>query len=135
VEKPAKEGALSKEPLSPADNEKLVEVDDLDTKITYAGTWNAHDNGWHESETADSSASLTFKGTGISLIAGTRGWGGSCNVYIDGVLQGTASFKGEDGEEQAIFTKTGLANKEHTVKITVIEGWNYLDRFEYTAVN
>jgi hypothetical protein len=61
---------------------------------------------------------LTFKGTGISWI-GTN-LSGAADVYIDGVqeVKGlTFQTRGKTGPQSVLFSKTGQAPGEHTLKI------------------
>lgn len=92
------------------------------------------------SETAGSSASYTFNGTGISVLGTRMQSGGYAAVYLDGLKQtSTASFySAKTAYRKVVWSKSGLAGGTHTVQVRVLgtkpaaasDRWVYLDGFQ-----
>ena len=107
----------------------------ISPEITYSGTWTDdasdqyYDRGEdpHQekmakaTETANSSAAFTFKGTGIYWRALRGPTCGKADVYLDNRLEKTVNFYTETATPyQFAFVKTGLdPNAAHTIKIVV----------------
>ncbi len=80
---------------------------------------------WASTNIGDS-YSITFNGTGIDLITETNSDEGLVDVYIDGVLDTTASCATATRIYQStVYRKTGLAPGIHTLKAVMKTG-NYL---------
>jgi hypothetical protein len=63
---------------------------------------------------------LTFQGTGIEFISAYASNLGIVAIYIDGTLDSTVDCYGPaKNPEQVVYTKTGLAAGEHTIKVVV----------------
>ena len=77
-------------------------------------------------------AQLRFSGTGVRWFGAKTYWGGSANVWIDGVFKGTAYFQANDPVyHQLVFEVTGLADGEHTLYLeTLSNGTVDVDWFE-----
>ncbi len=114
-------------------------VDDADPAITYVGTWSAQ-NGWggrylttiHESDASGAYAEFTFNGSEVKLFADKQGHGGTGKLYIDGVYQMDANFNGATAYQVEIASIGNLPCGEHTLRIEVDSGWNYVDFIQYT---
>lgn len=99
-------------------------IDDADAAVSYAGSW-AHgaDSGYLNgsksvSNATNSTASFSFVGTALQLYARTLPSGGRFDVYIDGVLAGTAETYDPNGQFQSlVFEQAGLAAGTHTVQL------------------
>ncbi len=99
---------------------------DNDPNIAYSGlNYSSSSPGYinsdcHYSNTANSYAQYTFKGTGVSWIGSKNTDHGYADVYIDGVLDGTAdTYLSSNSLQQVLYQKTGLAYGSHTIKIVV----------------
>ncbi len=66
---------------------------------------------------AGNTVTISFTGTGVNWYGRKYPNRGIAKVYIDGVLQGTVDQYGADAFQQELFTKTGLTNGSHTIKI------------------
>jgi Tfp pilus assembly protein PilV len=102
--------------------------DDTNPAIALAGTWSlvtgqrGDYNGTETtSSTANSTATVSFTGTSIQWI-GTTGRGyGNATVSIDGGAATTVdTYSSSTQRQQLIYTKTGLSNGAHTIKITAL---------------
>jgi glycosyl hydrolase family 59/glycosyl hydrolase family 59 (putative galactocerebrosidase) len=88
----------------------------------YKGTWGITEN-------AGDSATFTFSGTQIKWIGATLWNMGKADVYVDGALEANdvdlysplndpGGSPPEGGHyQQVLFSKTGMANTQHTIKI------------------
>lgn len=109
-----------------------VVTDIDDTAATYAGTWTAvatdavqYGKTRHTSSTTGSSATFSFTGTGVRLLATRAGDCGKVNISID---NGTPeqidlfmpiSYSSTLDFRSVVFEKNGLSNTTHTIKVTV----------------
>lgn len=117
-----------------------VTVDDPDPAVTYSGGWQLgptpgrHNDTNHETSADGASARFSFTGTGIALIGEKQPWGGTAEVLIDGVSQGSISFAaGAQTLQQVVFSRSGLSAGSHTLTLTKTGGpWMYLDALRYT---
>ncbi|BBI36652.1 CBM35 domain-containing protein [Cohnella abietis] len=109
----------------PAPPEMWTPVDDSATGgPTYSGNWiSKKDSGYwrqnlHHSFTGGDYMQYTFTGTGVRWIGATGNNHGKADVYIDGVLDQTVDTYSYDTKtQQVLYTKTGLNNLAHTIKI------------------
>ena len=112
-------------------------VDDRDPQIRYVGTWVALDDqplNYQGTEMMSNKpgdyCEFTFRGTGIAWIGATDMICGQADVYIDGALAasgvdldsgiGHGISRGEEKVyQQAVWSREGLAEGEHTIRIVV----------------
>lgn len=93
---------------------------------TWAGEADRHHGGTKtEKDGEGASFSYTFVGTGIEFYAQTNWPYGNFKVELDGepageaVLYNPNTWSGED--QQLVYSKTDLENKEHTITFTVVK--------------
>ncbi len=85
---------------------------------------------------SDASASLTYEieGTGVRIIGPTQNGIGNFDIYIDGILRGTAIGSKNSSEyiaQEELFAITGLERGTHTVKLVKrTDGWMAVDYLE-----
>jgi hypothetical protein len=111
---------------------KSVVVAASDAKINYEGVWfpwttvedsgdPAADDGLpRASQTAGSSAELSFAGTGVEFIAQKSSGQGNVDIYLDGVQQESANLDLEDFPVffgVVVFSKNGLSQGKHVIKV------------------
>ncbi len=114
-------------------------VDDADTaKITYSGRWTHDPNNacfggtFSYSNETDATASFTFTGTAVSLLAKYDLNAGVVEILLDGESQGTVDLYREYSIElQTIFEKDGLSMEEHTVVLKATGEKNALSSGSY----
>jgi hypothetical protein len=115
-------------------------IDDSDPSIAYTGAWYHQQNGysaagyrgtWSISSTAGDSASFTFTGTSIKWLGNTQFNFGMADVYLDGVLvahdvdlfsplNDAGGSPPQGGHfQKALYSKDGLPNGQHTIKVVV----------------
>ena len=105
----------------------LTPVDDTDSSITYTGSW-GYSSGRtygdlgddvHYTQTNGDSATITFTGTGIDVLTEANNDEGDIDVYVDGVLDRTvtANRTAERLAQQVVYSKTGLSQGTHTIKL------------------
>jgi hypothetical protein len=95
-----------------------------ETKLTYLGTWasaatwSASGGSYYSTNTAGSSALVSFTGTGVNLVGVTAPWYGKATVILDGGAAEYADFyaKGQ-AYKQTVYTKSGLTDGPHTLII------------------
>jgi regulation of enolase protein 1 (concanavalin A-like superfamily) len=117
--------------LAPLSSATTTYVDDSDTaKISYSGTWTADtaQTGFvkdtlHYSQTTASTAQMTFSGTAVRVLGDFNNNHGTTKVYIDGTLDSTIdTFEGANNAPirgQVIYSKSGLTDASHTIKLEV----------------
>ena len=114
-----------------------LKIDDRDTSIKYVGSWieiDGDSRNYEGTETYSKEAGdyveLNFKGTAIRWIGNRDTLCGKANVYLDGVKEASnlnlhsgiphGSSRGvEKIHQQVLFSKDGMENKTHTIKIIV----------------
>ncbi|MCR8644374.1 glycoside hydrolase N-terminal domain-containing protein [Paenibacillus sp. N1-5-1-14] len=127
-----------------------IKIDENDTSVVYTGTWNTYsspqDYGGTEkySNTAGSTAQFTFTGTTIKLISMTQSNMGKIDVYVDGVLAQADidCYAPSTTKQVAVFSKTGLTQGQHTIKVVIkgtknasaVDTIGAIDAFEYTPL-
>ena len=81
-------------------------------------TWGSNgDNAW--SGEKDSYYEFIFTGTDIELYAYCNSSNKTGTVYIDGAKAGTINCASDTTGKKKVFEKTGMENKQHTVKVVV----------------
>jgi alpha-L-fucosidase 2 len=98
-----------------------------DTALTYDANWfgssgrglGDFNDDVHYSYTNGATAQYSFTGTGVDYIAEKNGDEGNVDVYLDGTFQTNVNLNvsGARQSQQVVFSKTGLANGTHTIKI------------------
>lgn len=111
--------------------DKETMVDDRDRRLQYSGTWmdsreqaGAYGETVTESRMDGAQVELTFEGQGIEWLGKPGTTRGTADVYIDGKLE-VAGLSLNRTEEQryldkqplALFSKEGLSDGKHTLKI------------------
>jgi len=105
--------------------------EEYEPSITYAGTWNPHNDSrvWSQGASATSNkagatATFSFTGTSVSWIGCRKGSaGGTAEVFIDDVFQARirlAETYPIEGYQVTVFRKDGLPYGPHTLKIQVV---------------
>ncbi len=125
-----------------------TKIDDRATGVTYSGYWSqgSNSNFYQSTETYSNSANAycqyTFTGTGITWYGEKNNSIGIAQVYIDGVLdQSVDGYSATSLYQQTLYTKTGLTQASHTIKIVVTGTKNasasgvyeQIDALEYTS--
>lgn len=110
--------------------------------IGYIGNWQesndrgAGDFGDDVHYTGENGASFEFKfvGSDISIIGPKSHSQGKIAVSLDGVSQGVVNtYQSGYHPQKVIFALNGLEQKEHTIKLTKLDGnWMQLDAIKYT---
>src|SRR5205814_4345295 len=89
-----------------------------------------------------SRASMSFTGTGVSLILYRDEWSGIANVYLDGALKAAVDPYASPFQPQATaYTLSGLSAGTHTVVVEATQthnpssggSWVWVDAFELTS--
>ncbi|WP_158702559.1 hypothetical protein [Kitasatospora sp. MMS16-BH015] len=119
-------------------------IDDDSTAISYTGAWTAngnrgvgdYDDAVHATGTNGDTASLTFTGTGISVIGEKNTDQGQVEVFLDGASKGLIDTSATTRQAQAVVYRTsGLSAGSHTIQFVKRSGtWATLDGFEVTSV-
>ncbi|MFF4806125.1 hypothetical protein ACFY1U_48460 [Streptomyces sp. NPDC001351] len=117
-------------------------IDDDDTAISYTGSWTANGNrgvgdyedAVHATKTNGDTASLTFTGTGVSVVGEKNTDQGQVEVFIDGTSKGLVDTSATTRRAQVvIYSTSGLSAGSHTVQFVKRSGtWATLDGFEVT---
>ena len=105
----------------------LSPVDDTDPSVSYTGSWGYAGgrsygdlgDGVHYTSTNGDAATITFSGTGIDVLSEENSDEGDVDVYLDGAFDRTVSANrtAERLAQQVVYTRTGLAQGTHTVKL------------------
>jgi hypothetical protein len=120
-------------------------IDDDDTAISYTGGgWTANGNrGYgdyedavHTTRTNGDTASLTFTGTGVSVIGEKNSDQGQVEIFIDGTSKGLIDTSSASRQAQAvIYSTSGLSAGSHTIQFVKRSGTSAtLDGFQVTSV-
>ncbi|GII58413.1 hypothetical protein Pth03_68020 [Planotetraspora thailandica] len=98
-----------------------------DTELTYDANWyqttargyGDYNDDTHHTNTVGATATYTFTGTGIDYLSERNGDMGNVDVYIDNVFQTNVNLNVSGGRQvqQVVYSKTGLSNGQHTLKI------------------
>ncbi|MDX2546996.1 hypothetical protein ACOT81_05730 [Streptomyces sp. WI04-05B] len=116
-------------------------ANDTDPSLTYiGGTWRTyanrgygdHQDDVHAATANGDSVTVTFTGTGISLVTETNSDEGTIAVSVDGTSQGTVNANATSRHvQQTLYTVDGLSAGRHTLTLTKTGG-SYLvvDRFD-----
>lgn len=117
-------------------------VDDRDAGISYSGAWtqNAYANDHLETSTfstaGGSYAQYAFTGTAVHWYGPKGSDHGKADVYIDGVFQQTVDLYSASRQDVAdIYSKTGLSDASHTLKVVVRSDRNVSSTGNYVEVD
>ncbi|GII29304.1 glycosyl hydrolase family 95 catalytic domain-containing protein [Planotetraspora mira] len=98
-----------------------------DTELTYDANWHQttargygdYNDDTHHTNTVGATATYTFTGTGIDYLSERHSDMGNVDVYIDNVFQTNVNLNVGGGRQvqQVVYSKTGLSNGQHTLKI------------------
>jgi hypothetical protein len=122
--------------------EVWTEVNDDDPAASYSPGMEVRHYGEffrsdsHVSQTAGSWASFSFTGTGVKWIGSKNSeYHSQVDVYIDGKLDATVDGATPAGRfQQEVYTKTGLSDGPHTMKIVVkTSAFQDFDAFAFLA--
>lgn len=112
--------------------------------VVYNGNWYQNTNSVHSGGTAvlamdvNSTATVTFDGSGIQWVAFRDPWSGIAKVYIDGSLVQTVdTYSATQQDQSVIFDSGALATGTHTLSVQVTGtknaqsggAWVWLDSF------
>lgn len=104
----------------------VVEIDNTDANIDYAGDWNSieraqsHDGTISYSNTTNDYAEYTFNGTGVQFYTQKGPSAGKIGIYLDDVLQATYDAYASSGQHQVLaYDAQNLTAGSHTIKIVV----------------
>ncbi|MBS3909193.1 MAG: S8 family serine peptidase [Actinobacteria bacterium] len=103
----------------------IVHDEENSAAATYSGTWtngsssNASGGAFKHSSSTGVSVTYSFNGTSVSWVAQKSPASGIAKVYIDGVYQQDVDLYGTSDHQQLVYTKSGLALGNHTIKIEV----------------
>jgi hypothetical protein len=118
-------------------------VEDDDPAVVYAGTWivpndpSLSGNSSHESFTANSTATFTFTGTGVTWISYRCGCtAGIAEVSVDGGAPTEVDTYAANAQPQApVFSVSNLPRGTHTIKITVTGNMDPAGNSAYVLVD
>jgi hypothetical protein len=116
-------------------------INDTDASIAYDSTWTYssnrgggdYDNDVHHTSTNGGTATVTFTGTGIDVIAPMESEDGTANVILDGTQVGTtkASYSGSYTPQQYLYQVRGLTPGKHTLQLVKTGGtYVQIDAFQ-----
>lgn len=136
--------------IAPGQMKVIKIVDNLNSSISYIGTWNKEFNGIYKkgsiatSSTKNSSASLTFTGSKIEWISTYGKNHGKADVYLDGQKQTTCDlYAASSTKPCTVFSKSWSSAGTHTIVVVVSGSKNVkstgtrvdLDAIAYTAAS
>ncbi|SDI22033.1 Right handed beta helix region [Actinokineospora alba] len=111
---------------------QLVPYNNDDSRISYQGTWGVSGgrtfgdlrDDLRYTQTNGDSSTITFTGTGIDVLSERYSDLGDIDVFVDGVFDRTVSaYRGTDRlAQQVIYSKTGLTQGSHTVRLVKKSG-------------
>lgn len=114
-----------------------AQLDNMDSSVTYDGTWNRNAAlgdamDWYRSTststTAGASFTVPFTGTGIDVIGGNNGTA-VLDVYVDGKLIARDAKTAATDKRLAMYALRGLPDGAHTARFVLKSGKIVLDAF------
>jgi hypothetical protein len=122
-----------------ASTDEWQRIDDNDAAVSYSpDVLSGHDASFYGGSFQYISApgdwcEVKFKGSGIRWIGGKNTDHGDAEISIDGKLDATVNTKAPSWlKQQELYTKTGLADGPHTLRIQVKGGgYQDFDAFDY----
>ncbi|RKP56270.1 DUF1080 domain-containing protein [Cohnella endophytica] len=114
-------------------------ADDTDSLISYTGTWtnagtaNDYNSTYKTTSTVGATASYEFFGTSVAWVDRKGSTGGTADVYIDGTLDASnvSTNSSITSYGQVVYSKTGLTNQFHTIKIVAKSAIIGIDRISF----
>ncbi|MET8403350.1 GH59 galactosidase [Streptomyces sp900116325] len=112
-----------------------AQLDNMDSAITYEGTWSRNASlgdamDWYRSTststTAGASFTVPFRGTGLDVIGGNDG-SAVLDVYIDGELVARNTKTAATDKRLATYSLRGLPDGKHQVRFVLKSGKLVLD--------
>ncbi|MDS0525617.1 cellulosome anchor protein [Clostridium sp. SHJSY1] len=115
---------------------KQGKYQNIDTKLTFSGTWiKTTDGSQHYSSTANSNLSFSFEGTGIKLYSIVANNRGITKVIIDGVNYTADGYSASVASDKVIFSKDGLTFGKHDVQLIVTNTKNAASTGYFTSID
>ena len=124
-------------------------LDDDSTAIAYTGSWSASGNrglgdlndALHATTVNGDTATLTFTGTGVSVIGEKNTDQGQVEVFIDGTSQGLFDTSAPTRQvQQSVYSASGLPVGSHTIQVvkrsgnfTTVDGFEVAGSYNDTA--
>ncbi len=123
----------------------LTRIEDNNATVAYTGSWfnntSTAQSGSHAvlSMDAGSTSSLTFNGTGVTVLGFRDEWSGIARVYLDGSLKSEVdTYAATSVAKVPLYSVSDLAQGTHTVKIEVTGTmsalaagkWVWIDAFD-----
>ena len=121
-------------------------IEQNNAAIMYTGNWYLNTNPVMSGGSAalamdaNSSATVSFTGTGITWIGYQDQWSGIANVYVDGTLQSSPvdTYTASQKVQSPVYSISGLSPGAHTLMIVVTGtrdaasagSWIWLDAFD-----
>jgi hypothetical protein len=127
----------------------ITRIEDDSAEVAFTGTWSSNkstvQSGSHAvlSMDANATASLTFNGSGVTVLGYRDQWSGIARVYLDGVLKGEIDTYATTGVPKVpMYSVSGLPNGTHTVKVEITgtrnalsaARWVWVDAFDVESV-
>ena len=119
-----------------------VQLNNTDGSISYIGSWGTSSNRGHGdynddvayTTANDAYVTFTFTGTTVTYIAPKASDQGDVEIFIDDVSQGIFdTYAANRQVQQNIFTKSGLSNGSHELKLVKKSGaYMLLDSIKYS---
>ncbi len=131
-----------KEETAGDSTESWTRVNDDDPSVTYSAHVRTFPNSGyysgdmhHSSNTVGEWCQVTFTGTGVKWIGGKNADHGDVDVYLDGRLDATVNSAAPSWlKQQEIYTKTGLNDGPHVLKIEIkTSGYQDFDAFDFAS--
>jgi hypothetical protein len=124
---------------------QVISLNDTDGGISYNGSWGHswsrglgdYQDDVHYTEGNGNYFEYTFTGTGIEYLTEKDSSQGEVEIYLDGQLQGTFdTYSASRQVRQSIYSATGLAEGEHTLKVVKKSGsYMLLDELRVTSAS
>jgi hypothetical protein len=120
-------------------------VEETASSVVFAGSWSSNAGAFNSggssklSMTANSSATISFNGTGVTWIGYQDEWSGIAQVLVDGALKSEIDTYVMPGKAQSqLYSVSGLAQGPHTVAIVATGrknassqgSWIWVDAFD-----
>ena len=122
-----------------SDGNAWQRIDDDNAAVSYSSDVltgydpSLYGGGFHYFNTPGDWCSVSFNGMAIRWIGGRNTDHGDADIYIDGKFASTVNTHASSWlKQQELYTKTGLADGPHTLKIQIKSaGYQDFDAFEY----
>ena len=123
----------------------VTRIEDNDPSVAYIGTWSTNSltihSGSHAvlSMDANSTATVSFNGTGVTVLGYRDEWSGIARIYLDGTLKGDVdTYATPSLAKVPMYSVSGLPAGTHTVQVVVTGTknatsggkWVWIDAFD-----